>query len=238
MPRSEPIRFGLRSPDGLTSSVWVCWVSGSPVKSDVYLSPRPCAKHLKISLHESGRWHVALNSEYFTELKQDKTWRDRDRYLDNWSRPLELSPGFTLAARIVFPWSAASNSEPTIGAGKKVSWVLAPPQGSAVEFDVILTSPDLRTTSWPGSAAMKTDLIGMRSLANGHVVWIVSRIVPMPPIGPMSGSFMPFDPTSSARLDSPCLRIALFGRDDNDGSLVVLDLPAVRSNTRDKPDTL
>jgi hypothetical protein len=85
---------------------------------------------------------------------------------------------------------------------------------------------------------MKADLIGTRSLANGHMVWIVSRIVPMPPIGSISGSFTPSDPAFAARLDSPYLRVALFGRDDNDGSLVILDLPAVISNTGDRPDTL
>jgi hypothetical protein len=63
--RKEIVRFGIRSADGtLYSSVWKCVTEKGRAKSDLYLIPQGMGSAFKVSLHESGEWHMGFTSEY------------------------------------------------------------------------------------------------------------------------------------------------------------------------------
>jgi hypothetical protein len=58
----QVIRFAVGLLDGARSATWRLWVPRG--KSDVYLSRRLVGRNYKVSLHESGEWHVGLTGEY------------------------------------------------------------------------------------------------------------------------------------------------------------------------------
>src|SRR3954454_17247529 len=100
MVRSEPIRFGVRAPDGRQSSVRRLWTHNG----DVYIAARSIAGELKASLHKSGVWRWAL-----TEAHQRSVGSliapEADRAVRSWRRPPEVGPGLTRALEIVVPSS-------------------------------------------------------------------------------------------------------------------------------------
>jgi hypothetical protein len=94
MPKAE-VRFCIRTVDGRTTDVWKCWLATGKEKTDVYLTSRPLGHALKLSLHESGQWHVAFDS-----AKKDVLFPPGEtpatRFLGKWQRT--PSPGVQLGA--------------------------------------------------------------------------------------------------------------------------------------------
>lgn len=166
----QGIRFGVRSSSGCRAATWKIWTPGPP-KSDVYLACRELKGELKASLHESGRWHVALSPGFYDQEFTHDAARPSSRFVDRWPRPPEIAPGVALAYRIIVPWFSAtvqSKQEDT-----KVFWVSPPPEGHAIQFAVLITSPASHVSGWPGKNSMNSELVGSLTLANGETVWVV-----------------------------------------------------------------
>lgn len=53
------IRWAVGSPDGPRSQSWL--ITGSKTDDDVYLGPRWDTGVIKLSLHRSGRWRMAVD---------------------------------------------------------------------------------------------------------------------------------------------------------------------------------
>lgn len=166
------VRFAIGSANGPRSSIWRLWTSKKP-KSDVYLAARHVAGAFKASLHESGGWQVSFISEFVNTLRSAGSWPRDSRHVDRWQRPTEISPGITLAFRIVVPASELRVNPIQIPDEKPVSWVPPPSSDHATEFDVFFTKPQVGVSGWPGKRRMATGLISQTLLSNGETLWVV-----------------------------------------------------------------
>jgi hypothetical protein len=100
----QVLRFAVGTPSGPRSGTWRLWVP--PSKSDLYLSPRALGAHVKVSLHESGSWRLALTREYVERTSPQPALPGGGRVMRDWQRP-DPQPGtapFTQAFAIVVPW--------------------------------------------------------------------------------------------------------------------------------------
>lgn len=214
MKKKPPLKFVVRSEDGRRSGVWLICISNN----DVYVSMRPLARQLKMSIHKSGECQVAFTTEFIEKIKALGTWPKRSRRLDKWS-PKELSNGVALAARIIIPTSELSKLP--ISEREPVISIPAAPLGKAVEFAILLTAPHARVTGWPGKRSMKTQLIAKSHLPNGNTLWVVNRTVD-PPQGDLDKiadievarrGIVRLDSHDKINLLDRQLRIVLGGRD-------------------------
>ena len=73
-----PIRFGVKRRNGLSSNSWRVWVEKS---DDIYIICRDNMKELKISLHKSGKQHIAFSSD------SDQRMEDGSRFWNQWWEP-------------------------------------------------------------------------------------------------------------------------------------------------------
>ena len=89
--RESPIRFAVMRRNGLSSNAWRVWVEES---GDMYIAGRDHMKTLKISLHKSGKHHIAFTSESGLEMTAGS------RFWDQWSEPnydgSKVAPTFNL----------------------------------------------------------------------------------------------------------------------------------------------
>jgi hypothetical protein len=173
------IRFGVG--DGVTrrAATWKCWARRGVGKNDIYLACRELRGALKTSLHETGRWHVAFDAQYLSA--HGGAHERPTRMIEAWDRPSELVPGLTVAHRIVTP--SGTVSAHVENPANDVVWLPPPPDGKAVETDILITAPGVRTTSCPGQARMGTQLVGSFTLDSGDTVWVVYHVVKLPSAG-------------------------------------------------------
>jgi len=137
---------------------------------DVYIACRRLGNALKLSLHESGHWHVAFDSKAFSQMFEGHN-TPPDRLMGRWERPAPIIDGLTLACRIHIPGDAATIPEPSLDS--KVHWIACAPPGQSVEVAVFLSDHLLGDSDWPGRNAMQTKLVGHLSLDGGGYVYIV-----------------------------------------------------------------
>ena len=101
------LRFGVVGQPGYRAESWKCWTyHGAGKWRDVYVACRKLGNALKLSLHESGRWHVAFDSQAFSDVRGSNA--PADRFAGKWEKPAPLIDGLTLACRIHIPWDAAT----------------------------------------------------------------------------------------------------------------------------------
>ncbi|HUV52799.1 MAG TPA: hypothetical protein VMW64_06970 [Dehalococcoidia bacterium] len=218
--QEQVCRFIVRSEEGKRSGLWLIWTSTGGKKSDIYVTVRPLAGRLKVSIHESGQCQASFNREFISEIEDLGTWTRNSRHLLKWSMR-ELAPGVALATRIIVPTSELT--EIPISPKKLVVSVPAAPFGKAVEFALLLTEPRAKVTGWPGKRSMATQLVTKMLLANGNILWVVNRTVD-PPQGDLDKvSDIEAARRGIVRLDSHDrislldrqLRIVLIGYDSN-----------------------
>ena len=214
------IRFTVRHQGGLRAGTWKCWSPSS--KEDVYLTCRELGGALKISLHESGNWHIAYFEGFFEEYVPEEHRTERGRFIDQWNCPKPIAPGVTLAVRIVTPWSSV-----TARGEESASIVSVPPpaEGRAIECDIFLIDRTTPMTGWPGKNKMNTRLIGSYELPSGNSVWVVWWEVDMPNMGTLQGTPRFYRGASMDDLKTERVRVLMFG-DKPDGSKTIYDCVA------------
>lgn len=217
------IRFGITNGEGRRAATWKLWTETGGGRSEVYLACRSLGGTLKASMHELGNWHIAYSQIAFEKYVEGVFPNKKDRFVKKWSRPTDnISPGITLAFRIVTPWSAVTNYIDESNT-KKVQWLNNAPKPKATEIDILFTEPSVRVTGWPGERSMNTSLIGKIPLENGSTVWAVYRVVDMPDLLHVSnkpGRF--YKGRSREDVKSEGLRALAFGT-ETDGSVVLYD---------------
>jgi hypothetical protein len=166
------LRFGTLNALGLRSAIWRLWIWGRR-RADIYLSVRSFAGALKISLHQSERCQVSFTSEFVAFLEERGLRLPAGRHIDTWPSP-EIAPGVRLPVRIVVPASELRAMK-ALPANKPVLWVPAPPQDRVTELVVLTTESNVHTSDWPGSRAMRTQLLFSTQLIDGRVLWLVYR---------------------------------------------------------------
>jgi hypothetical protein len=217
----KALRFGIQ--DGVRrAATWKLWTETAHGNSEVYLACRALGGSLKASLHQSGNWHIAHSQRTFEERVQGAIPRFTDRFIDKWPRPPEITPGVTLAFRIVTPSSAVSSSID----GSNVSgviWLPNAPTEKATEIDIFFVNSATPPSGWPGKRSMGTSLVGSLPLENGDKVWVVYWVIDMPDLSQLNkgrGGF--YKGRSRADLEGAQLRALVFGNEP-DGSRVMYD---------------
>lgn len=217
----QSIRFGITDGSGKRASTWKCWTPVGVGRSDVYLTCRSIGFALKVSLHQTGEWHIAYSEEFFAENPDALADRPQGRFIDKWTRPSGIAPGVTLALRIITPYSAVSI--PIASLNRTIAWITVPPPSQAVEIDIFITSPHALVSSWPGKNRMQTKMVGSMLLDNGEKIWVVYRVIECPDFEDMCGTPRYFKGRSKDDLKGKGLRILAHKIHKEDGSLVILD---------------
>lgn len=97
MAKNE-VRFAVGEPNGLRSSVWKIWATGS----DVYVQSKTMAKSTKISLHQSGICQWSALTEYASE---SELFRGKSRHIGRWKRNEPVGLRLSHLFSIIIPGS-------------------------------------------------------------------------------------------------------------------------------------
>ena len=92
--RDSPLRFAVMMPDGRTSNSWRVWTEGG----DGYICCRDNMKEVKVSLHGSGKQHIAFRQESGIEMTPGS------RFWNEWREPQQGSPAIPTFKLIFPPW--------------------------------------------------------------------------------------------------------------------------------------
>jgi hypothetical protein len=211
------IRFGITNGRGESASTWKIWNN----KSDVYLASRSQGGSFKVSFHAKCNWRFAFTKEmYLKEKEYNPDWR-KDRLIEEWAKPKPLSEGVTLAYRIITPWSSVRI--PIRKTAENIVYIPNAPENKAIEIYIIITSPNINITGWPGKRAMNTSLVGSFLIDNGDTIWVVYKEIDNPQLNlPINGNTYYFNGKSKKDLKSHNLRAFLYGS-YNDESRWVYD---------------
>lgn len=222
MPK-KALRFGISDGAGNRAATWKLWAHDSAKRSEVYLACRALGGELKASLHASGEWHVGYSQETFEAKVKPVAPEKVGRFIQRWPRPVAISPGITLAFRIVTPSSAVSERIRAPEKAADIVWLPNAPGGKATEIDVFFVASLPPQRDWPGKRSMGTALVGSCPLRSGETVWAVYWVIDMPKIPlPAAGAGRYFKGRSRADIVSGRTRALIFGNQP-DGSRVIYD---------------
>ncbi|HEY3923982.1 MAG TPA: hypothetical protein VGL75_05410 [Acidothermaceae bacterium] len=135
---------------------------------DVYIGTRVTMGDVKVSLHASDTWRLALTAEEALRRQLG----EEDRVFTRWVPPEQIAPGWRRAASIMVPTSSlqpAWNEKPPRRPGRIAFWP-APPLGRALAFEVMIREADavgLTVNDVIGTA-------GELSLPSGRGVWVLA----------------------------------------------------------------
>ena len=155
----KSIRFTVTDGTVCRAATWICWTPIGKRKSDVYLACRELGYAWHASLHQSGDWRIAYTPEFFKENLGTFPDKCDNRVIMQWPRPPQIVEGVTLAFRIITPYPAVSIPLDT-PLSKSIIRIPVPPDNRAVEIAVIITSPRVPVSQWPGRNSMYTQLVG------------------------------------------------------------------------------
>lgn len=171
MPKVK-IRFGISGNNGQRSSIWTCWTNSGTNKNDVFLICHELQGVMKLSLHQSGHWHVAFERGLFPTLF-DCTVLPSSRFILESLKPLHIGNGLNLVCRIHIPWF--SITIPVCQEDQKITWLDAPNSGEMSEVVLLVSDQKGNVVDWPGKNPLNTQFVGVLDLDNGHRMWLVHR---------------------------------------------------------------
>lgn len=133
-------RFAWGRP-GIRSSYWK--VDARPT-GDIYVFERSLPHEMKVSLHQSGEWHVAYMRQggVFSQAAQDYIAKTGSIRLDEWSRPEPDGP-VTEALAIAVTADDIQHASTTEPEPRKpdVTWLDPPEPGSASYVTIKIVTP-------------------------------------------------------------------------------------------------
>ena len=124
---------------------------------------------------QTGEWHNTFSSEFVEQKRGEGAWLGDSRKMEEWPRPPELSPGFTLALRVIVPSGAVC--VPCSSLSSKLVALAPPPPDRAREIVICFTKPGAKVSGWPGRRSMGTQLVGSFQNEAGETVWVVEQEV-------------------------------------------------------------
>ena len=169
--RESPLRFGVLRKNGLSSNAWGVW---SEKSGDIYVTCRDHMKDLKISLHQSGKQHIAFTSESGLEMTEGS------RFWNQWWEPQfhnghKVVPSFNL----LFPSWGLSLTQAMRDTNPRV-WNKNPIMVEAAESPVativsfVITDDDLelRFNTIGESRSFPLGILPARS---GKKLWVIAQ---------------------------------------------------------------
>jgi len=218
------LRFGIRN-GALRAATWN--ISSPDSTSDIYISCRELKGFIKVSLHETGSWHLGYSDKAFDKYFKSDESSEKDKYIEIWPRPNVIAEGMTLAFRIVTPYSATST--PVEDTLKDIIWIPNCAIGYATEIDIFITRLRDDPQNWPGKNRMATKLVGSYNLQSNETVSVVYWQIPIPHLSPIANKPFNFLKGASERdLKNRNLRAIVFA-DEKDGSRTIFDC-AIENN--------
>lgn len=172
------LRFAVFGADGRSSDIWKVWANLGSGRRDVYMTSRPLGYSMKLSLHETGQWHVGFHANK-RDVLFDQGSAPQSRFLGHWAAAPRLNEQpITLAARVMFPWSCPTVMHESLP--DDLVRIPNAPNTLAVEVTLFLLDVDESPNSWPGRRAMGTSLVGRVPLDGGGGATLVHRTIEMP----------------------------------------------------------
>ena len=120
------------------STVW--GIFSAKRSADMYICPRMLGGAVKVSLHQSGSWHVGLTAEGATNLSCGES-----RHWDIWKRGGDIAPGTVRAWYLLIPdqelriaaLDAKAHQLPPVGTehAASIEFLMMSNQGPTVAFD-------------------------------------------------------------------------------------------------------
>lgn len=170
---AKTIRIGLGSSESPKSTLWTITVGGS----EVYIAQRFTFSLAKISLHSSGKWRFAVNS--------DKWAKESDRALVKWDRPQPVVGKWVMGPTIVFPpISAKKPLQIKDLYDEKIEWLKAPIEGQERVLLVVFSEEQMDLSELLQFTKITPDYTHRIPLKNrpklgADTVWVISWIQPM-----------------------------------------------------------
>ncbi len=130
-------RIQLTGSSGRCSTVWV--VFSAKRHADIYICPRMSGGAVKVSLHESGSWHVGVSEENAKAHRSSNS-----RHWEIWQRGAAIGPGTTRAWYLLIPDQELRAAIPDARAHK------LPPvgPGSAVSLELLMMANEAPTVAF------------------------------------------------------------------------------------------
>lgn len=178
------IRFGVRSGDGRTSNVWICWTN--PEKGDAYLTSDVLGKALKLSDHPTGRSHIAFHYEKRDHLFTPETL-PKERFILKQEDAKRVNEVCRLVACVFFP--TGSPHDVPREAPADTIWLPEALEGQATEVSIFRFNVESLPNTWPGkregaNLVAQLPLDGVGQLC---IVWRLSTFQ-MPPTPKNTGT--------------------------------------------------
>lgn len=169
---SAPSAIRFNAADGsLRSAEWRVWTVKNA--ADVYAAARLIGGEIKVSLHQSGNWQHGFTAD---GKAQGSLPPGQSRHFTRWSRPAEITPGWTRAVRVIIP-DATLQARPTPSDPKKpVTDLLTAHGGNATIAEIWLES----ASNQAPPPLKGSQLVGRLSLPGGGTVWVVGQRATLP----------------------------------------------------------
>jgi len=163
------LRFALRKPDRLISSIWRIWTN----KNDIYVGVRSLAGDVKTSLHWTGDCQTSFTSQ-FIEGEKGSAFRnlERSRHVKRWKAVL-LNKGLWHLLDVHIPHDRLRDTQGVVETKKKVKWIEPVAKNKNTQFSFFKrdTVPD--DDRWVGKNGMGTLLLYRGHLKDGEYFEVV-----------------------------------------------------------------
>jgi hypothetical protein len=234
LPPRGTLRFALGSSEGLRSNTWSVIgtqsMTGSQTTDEVYLASRYVMGSAKLSMHSSGRWRWAMTSQ---EAARRQLPPETDRVIVRWNEPLPIAEGWLRAASVCIP-ATSMRSLPGKRPPRTGVISLWEPSSDLCEvwFDIFIK----RSGALPLTVENITEPVGRIGLPSGGALWVIGTEWPVTKergaaIRDLRARARAFyvereGAESFTQMRQPTG--AVWGRDDDDGRPVVVDLGDLR----------
>ena len=163
------IRWATGNPEGARSQTWQ--VVGARTKDDVDVSTRAVMHAIKLSLHESGIWRVALTQPAAAKYLIPGEDALIERYLEDES--YVLAPGWHYALRILTPALTFRTgfAEKATSDGQPIRFYRRPDPPHELEYHVLLGDADAEIPTFTDAFT-----VGQMTLKSGKRVLVVGTL--------------------------------------------------------------
>ena len=177
---------------------------------------------MKLSLHETGQWHVGFHADR-RDVLFDQGRAPQSRFLGQWNAAPRINDQpITLAARVVFPWSC-----PTVLHQDVPCDLVRIPNAAeqfAIEVALVLLDFDEPEDSWVGKTSMGMSLVGRVPLDGGGGATLVYRTIEMPRDMPARQGNPQYFAGQTRKDLQTANRLVAWGQAD-DGSICFMEAP-------------
>jgi hypothetical protein len=167
------VKVAIGEPNGLTSNSWRFW---SEPSGDFYVKCRDNMKEVKVSLHQSGIWRIALTKEAI-QRNPEFVGVNGDRVWERWTKPEEVVSGVAPAFHLVFLTSELAIA-PEVRKGKiwrDTHFIEPAPSNLVVMLSLFITAIDTPLMH----ESMPSFCLGQWSLPNDSYIQLVAHVDPI-----------------------------------------------------------